>query len=432
MARRVRGVHHTGMAARVEAIHIGARAAFAGPAGLLADVGIRVVDGRIVEIGPAATVRPAADDQRIDFDGLLTPGLVNAHTHLELSDVARPGPLPFDRWALLIGKAGPSDGPAAAAAALKGAEVAWAEGTSHIGDVTTWPAATRAALARTPLRGVSFGEVRGMGARRNLWPDRLRAAAETAGHQPLAAGISPHAPYSLEPAGFRACVAKALAANLRLCCHIAEHADEGRFLQNHTGMLRSLWDTLGGWDANEPAFDGTPVQFANSVGLLSDRLLMAHVNHATDHDLDLIAAHGAHIAFCPRTHAYFGHAPHRYGDMLSRGINVCLGTDSAASGGDVSVLREARFLYRQGATSARTVWDMLTWRGADALGEKSAGRLEIGSRADFCIFPVDSAGRSDDPLSAMLAGEQMPTRWPSHRLDSPPPPPPPPPPSPAA
>ena len=53
------------------------------------------------------------------------------------------------------------------------------------------------------------------------------------------------------------------------------------------------------------------------------------------------------VVYCPRTHAYFGHDPHPYLEMHADGVQVCLGTDSLASNPDLSILEEARFLWRR-------------------------------------------------------------------------------------
>jgi cytosine/adenosine deaminase-related metal-dependent hydrolase len=81
-------------------------------------------------------------------------------------------------------------------------------------------------------------------------------------------------------------------------------------------------------------------------------VLLAHVNYADDADLELLAGSSASVVYCPRTHAFFGHAPHRYREMLARGINVCLGTDSLASNDTLSILDEMRFLRMMDADSS--------------------------------------------------------------------------------
>jgi cytosine/adenosine deaminase-related metal-dependent hydrolase len=96
--------------------------------------------------------------------------------------------------------------------------------------------------------------------------------------------------------------------------------------------------------------------------------------------------------------------------MLRGGINVCLGTDSAASAGDVSILAEAAYLFAQPGSPPppRTVWDMITWRGADALGRPDFGRMERGSRDALYFFRVAPRRALEDELAEILQGSIRP------------------------
>ena len=100
------------------------------------------------------------------------------------------------------------------------------------------------------------------------------------------------------------------------------------FLATHTGELKKLWDFLNFWDEQVPAFDGGPIRYAKTLGLLEIPSILAHVNYCDDEELAILASGRASVIYCPRTHAYFAHPPHRFRDMLGRGINVAIGTDS--------------------------------------------------------------------------------------------------------
>jgi cytosine/adenosine deaminase-related metal-dependent hydrolase len=141
------------------------------------------------------------------------------------------------------------------------------------------------------------------------------------------------------------------------------------------------------------------------LGLLDLRPLLVHCNYVSDSDLDLVAAAGASIAYCPRSHAFFHHEPHRWREMLSRGINVCVGTDSLASNDTLSVLDELRFLGSQDSTiSDGQLLSMGTLAGARALGiADQVGSLEIGKRADFIVLPLIPDG-CRDPAETLLRG----------------------------
>ncbi|MCH7527862.1 MAG: amidohydrolase family protein, partial [Planctomycetes bacterium] len=172
--------------------------------------GILIERGRIVDVGSGKTLDGSPV---VDFgDAIILPGLVNAHTHLELTHCAGkipPGDDLID-WltrlmAFFRARAGGDE--LYASSALAGMRQSLNSGVTTVGDITSLPGTVRPALARGPLRVVSFGEVRAVGRRRHLLEDRLRAAIDRVGDSEyLNAAVSPHAPYSIEPAGIRACL----------------------------------------------------------------------------------------------------------------------------------------------------------------------------------------------------------------------------------
>ena len=382
-------------------------------------------DGVVLRVGGYRAVRgliPRADE--VDFgDALLLPGLVNAHAHLELSD-ARPGPKPvsFGAWlgGVIRARSGLGDRveQAAGEAARRGADESLGFGVTTVGDISKFSAATRPVLAESPLRVVSFGEIQAMAGRRGLLDERLRTATDLrwdgwTDRNRLRVGVSPHAPYTVEPDGYRRCVAWASATHRPICTHLAESPEEADFLRDHDGPLRGIWDAMREWDDAVPRHDdGSPLTFAQRVGLLSTRapVLLAHANYIDDAELDLLAESTASVAFCPRTHAYFGHADHgrhRLPDMLARGINVCVGTDSRASSPDLNLvddLRRVRHDFPE--LSAGEVWSLATWRASVGLGqEDTVGSLSPGRFADFAVFPCETPR---DPLANVLDGDARP------------------------
>ena len=374
---------------------------------LLRDAGVVFNGGIVTAVGPFAAVRQAHPDAAIENlgDALLLPGLVNAHAHLELSDVPRPaGPLGFADWAVKLISTPPGR---LVADVVRDALAASARfGVTTVGDITRDPTAVRPYRSssfsdRPRPRVVSFGEVRAMGERRMLLEGRLRAAAEPSPW--VGVGVSPHAPYSVEPDGYRRCLEVCRSLDLPLMTHLAETAEEAAFLRDHAGPLRRIWDAVGGFDAGVPTFDGGPIRFAASLGLLDyARTLLAHVNYCDDDELAILAAGKASVVYCPRTHAYFGHPPHRWREMLAAGVNVAVGTDSLASSPTLDLLEDLRLLRRLAPeVPAVELWRIGTSRGGAALGLGDVGALRVGSRADCVAFPV----ASDDPLVEVLDGE---------------------------
>jgi cytosine/adenosine deaminase-related metal-dependent hydrolase len=312
------------------------------------------------------------------------PPLVNAHAHLDLTNV---GALPFDGtfadWAGAV-RARRATTPAEVAAAVhEGARRAAAGGTGFIGDIAgsfglAALEALRDAAAETGLQGVGFVEVFGIGqssARgteflRNL---RDRVPAERGG---IRLGVSPHAPYSCDDAVYGA----AAELGLPVATHLAETLDELRFVGDGTGPFADLLKAVGAWTPELRGWGTGPVE--RIYPLLRGRgAALVHLNYLSDAALarladDALGERPCVPVYCPRASAYFGHpaaghAQHRYRELLAAGIPVALGTDSAIVLGDsptISVLDEMRFLHRRDATDPMVLMAMATVHGAQALG----------------------------------------------------------------
>ena len=282
-------------------------------------------------------------------------------------------------------------------------------GVTTIGDITAAPIWTRPALRDAGIRAVSFGEVIAIGTRQGGLDDLLSAAASTAQQtENLRIGISPHAPYTVSPEAMRACADRSRSDALPMCIHLAESREEDAFTRTASGPFAEFLKARGVSDEHITASGVSPVELAERTGVLSPRCVIAHANHVSDDDLDRIARSGASVAYCPRTHAAFGHPPHRFEEMLDRGINVCLGTDSLASNPDLGILGELRFLREKlpDCPSERLI-EMATIRGARALDfEKCAGSLAPGKAADLVVVPLRRA--DDDRWDSILRSGQLP------------------------
>jgi aminodeoxyfutalosine deaminase len=366
-------------------------------------------NGRILAVGRAAELRAQHPQAQIHNAGaaVILPGLINAHTHLELSD-CRCGPPPTNGFAgWLVGmlqrtRITPEEmEQAVKIAVIRGAEQCRRFGVTMVGDISRQCRLSRSLLKDLPLRVVSYGEVQAMAQRRGLLEERLAIAADpsTAGPK-LRVGITPHAPYSVEPDGYRRCLEIARSHHMPLATHLAETTDEAPFLAEHRGSLRDLWDAWLTWDDSVPRFSGGPIRYAQSLGLLDYPTLLAHVNYCDDEEMTILAAGKASVVYCPRTHAYFAHPPHRWRQMLERGINVAIGTDSCASSPDLNLVDEIRLLHRLAPDlPPQELWELITVRAAIALeAQSNVGSLQPGKLADAVIFRTTS----NDPLCEIL------------------------------
>ena len=368
------------------------------------------VDGPVIENGAVvirneriAAVGRANDltaSPVIDYgDAVVCPGFVNAHTHLELTLLAGAAPPPpdFVDWLkrltrLLMEQ--PATEENVVAAVRAGVAQSLAAGVTTIGDITRRPAWSRGPLAASSVRAVSYGEVIAMGRLRTQLHERLEAAASTQHENTrLRIGISPHAPYTVEPDGLRTCAARAMRMGAPLCIHLAETADEEAFTRKGQGRFVEFLQEMGIWDEDIPAAHCSPVELCRSAGILGPKTLIAHGNYVSDPDVRIIAESGASVAYCPRTHHAFGHPPHPFRDLLRAGVNVCIGTDSLASNPSLSILDELRFLCRSHPDLAsHDLMKMGTLRGAVALGfDAEVGSLTVGKAADLVVIPLEAS-----------------------------------------
>lgn len=360
------------------------------------DGAVVIREGRIVAVGRAADLHATPV---IDYgDAVICPGFVNAHTHLELTHLAgKVPPSPdFVNWLkrltdLLMAHAATPENVAEAVGA--GIAQSLAAGVTTIGDITRRPAWSRGPLAASPIRGVSFGEIIAMGRLRIQLNERLEAAASVEYQSNrMRIGISPHAPYTVEPDGLRACAERARRMNAPLCIHLAETAEEATFTRSCSGRFAEFLQAMGIWDEDIPLADCSPVELCRATGVLDRRTVIAHGNYLSDGDIKMIAESGSSAAYCPHTHHAFGHPPHRFREMLRAGINVCVGTDSLASNPSLSILDELRFLYqRHPDMAAHDLMAMGTIRGAAALGYgDKVGSFTVGKAADLVVIPIEA------------------------------------------
>jgi len=402
---------------------------------------VPVENGRlVVETGRIAAVESATGRGRAVTDlgdVALLPGFVNAHTHLELSFCHRGAAFTgsFVEWleSLISLQAQEAADTLLRRSIRDGVRHSLAAGVTALGDVggglrgiEEW--------SQAAIHIVGFLEVLGMGPKRfadhersvrraarlcergeAFWPVAAGAQARgsldgSSGRSLRRLGISPHAPYSTDPSVYRGAIEFALRTGRPICTHLAETREESAFLAGGTGPFRELLERRRLWDGSFDPPACSPVEYAQQLGLLACRPLLAHLNYVTDADLDLLARSSASVAYCPRTHRFFQHDPHRYRDMLLRGINVCIGTDSLASSDSLSVLDELRFLRRQDQTgSGEGLLAMGTIAGARALElDAEVGSLEAGKRADFVTVPLCDPSTAD-PIADLLSGDSKPS-----------------------
>lgn len=374
----------------------------------LRDAAVLVEHDRVVAVGPADQVIPAGVRVR-RHDGVLLPGLVNAHAHLEygpaFADLATSG-LAFPAWLTELGRRRRMlDDTAWLVEARGSAHALLRTGTTCVADVVTHGPGVRGA-SLVGLAGVSYLEA--VGADDDGWPAelaRLLALLEAGGRT---MGLSPHTLYTLSSEAFRDCGRLARERGLRLHPHLAETAEEAELVLAGTGPLRASLERIGlQHDLHGVGSGRTPAEQADHLGGLGPDVHVAHGVHLSASDRALLRERGTAVALCTRSNALLqaGQAP--VAALLAEGSPVALGTDSLASSPDLDLLAEARatreLALLQGASPhglAEALVRAATVGGAAAMGLDGPGRLAVGARADFAIFDVPIGA---DPYDALLA-----------------------------
>ncbi|HVP13570.1 MAG TPA: amidohydrolase family protein [Phycisphaerae bacterium] len=383
--------------------------------GLPIDNGAIAVDeGRLVDVGKARAI--SAGTIHDLGDCILLPGFVNAHTHLELSCYrGMVPPMPLWEWferlmTLIYGPGGPKPGQESV---LAGAAESLAAGVTCVGDISR-TGVHIATLRSSPIRKVCFLELISGAMQPPNDAASLAAMLDQAmtACQPdvLRLGVSPHTLYTVTWSDL--CKAGDLARERRvpLTIHLAETSDEVEWLVHGTGPLA---DMLSKWKlpCASSSIRGSAIELLKMAGLLRLKPLLAHVNYISSREVASLAASQATVVWCPRSHRFFGHEPHRWQKMLAAGINVCIGTDSLASNETLSILDELRFVRRSvPAAEPDLLLEMGTIRGAKGLGlDARIGTLQLGKWADFAVVPWDAHGPRL-PAANLLDGNQCVTR----------------------
>jgi cytosine/adenosine deaminase-related metal-dependent hydrolase len=357
----------------------------------------------IEAVGPLTEVLPAPTHRELGEVALL-PGLVNAHTHLELTHLRGqiPARRPISQWLYALNTRWPA-AHEADGAVEDGAAEALATGTTALADTCHSNRAWRV-LKSTPLRKICFAEVSGVG--RSAGAALVRFRKSLRGIRPsqrLRFGVSPHAPYSTSAEVYQQAVALARKRNWPVSTHLAEAESERQFLLRGSGRLFDFLTRMGLVDSSVTWPGCTPVAFAERMGLFDGPCLLVHVNYVDDAEMKLLAESDATVVYCPRANDYFGRTGHRYAEMLDAGINVALGTEGLASSSSLDMFEEMRRLRVDARVHNQTILRMGTLHGAKALGwADRVGTLEPGKAADWIAvaLPPDVG----DPLEAILTG----------------------------
>lgn len=366
---------------------------------------IAVENGRIKAVGRLSDLRAEYDVPVREFPGcVIMPGLVNAHTHLELThfpswklrkDIDY-SPRTYVDWVVQVIKIRRALSHDELAVSLReGIRMCLEAGTTAVGEILT----DRSLLPQycaSPLAGRLFLEAIGLDpVRCAALKDELEKTLETFSCGDLLPGLSPHAPHTLAHGFLQEVVELARSRSLPAMIHLAESREETAFLHDSSGRIASELYPLAGWEAYiPPPRRTTSTAWLDSLGVLGSRTVAVHCVHVTPSDVGILRERGAMCVLCPRSNDRLdvGKAPAAL--LKKEGIPLALGTDSLASNDSLSMWDEMRFAidaYPAVFTPAELL-EMSTMGAARALQlEGEIGSLEEGKRADFIVVRL---GRS--------------------------------------
>jgi cytosine/adenosine deaminase-related metal-dependent hydrolase len=364
------------------------------------DSWVAVDRGRIVAYGAeGARVRPADGVKAVDLGNVaVMPGLVNAHTHLELSYLRDevPPASEFVKWirgVMAARRARPDpNAPEILDSIGRALEESVACGTAIVGDVSN-TLVTFEPLKKSRVAGVVFYELIRFNA-----PDPegvVNAAWRTIDAlkptNRVHVGLAAHAPHSVAPLVLRA-IRKAIDRDPFAPCsvHLSESAAEVEFIRSGEGPWRTLLEEVGAWDPLWVAPGVSPVQFLDDSGFLDARVLAVHGVQMGTPDLDRLAARGTRLVTCPRSNGHTGAGAPPIAEFYESGVRVAIGTDSLASSPDLSVFAElATMRALAPSVPASRLLESATLEGAKALGfDADYGSIEPGKLSELLIIDV--------------------------------------------
>jgi len=377
---------------------------------------IVISDGKIAWVGRGFAADHPNEPVRDLGDCAVLPGFVNAHAHLDYT-LSRPASDALNLWDWIpqvgFSKSNPpSDGFVRASATIGAARCAQS-GVTCIGD-SSYTGLSSVAIGAVGLRGIVYREFFGQSwgeAYSERFREKLDQAIEAGSRAAglVKVGLSPHSIYSTNREVLELCAEYCAELCIPIAIHAAETRAETQCSRYGTGPIADMRRGFG----FEPMVVGaTPIRFLGEVGLLREGVSLAHCVHVDECEVELIASSGAGVAHCPRSNANLGCGVAPLSELAAAGAVIGLGTDSAASAGNLDFFQEMRFALavhraaRQdaGALTAKKVVEMATVGGAEALGlADQIGTLSAGKRADIIAVRLGEDAFCPDPYLAVLS-----------------------------
>lgn len=373
--------------------------------GINSDIGVVVDNGIIIDVGRFSDVVKNAGNRDVrEFDGIICPALINAHTHLELSSFRKNQfhHSDFVDWVIKLVNARLSMMSADVGPDCRRAKREAEEGgTGFFVNVGNDFDLNRS-LGDNQLFAFEQIGINESSSEKIFARSREIVFAESRVRTALAV----HAPYSVSPS-----LMKSIKSynNLRGCVtsiHLSETVDEVEFVMSGTGRMTDLLNQrVGKWQFNPSGM--SPVEYVDSLGLLDNRTLCVHCVFTDEKDLDIMSKRGSAVSVCVRSNRELsGHVP-ALEKFLQKGVRVLIGTDSLASSPDLDMFSEIAAFYSEfhGVVTPEQVFRSATYDAAEFLGiANSFGSISAGTIAALVYAPFD--GKGEEVLEYLATGAQ--------------------------
>lgn len=365
---------------------------------VIQDGAIAIEDGRIAAIGTRAELEASHSGvDRIDANGgVIFPGLINAHTHvpmvlfrgladdLDLMDWLQNHIFPaeaehVDEEFVRVGTR------LACLEMLRGGITTFVDGYYFEDAIAEEAEACgmRAVLGSTLIDFPAPDN--------KTWDEAVAYARKFVerwrGHPRITAAFGPHSPYTVSAQHLREAHAAAAELDAPVLIHLAEDRGEIEQVTKATGM--------------------TSVDYLESLGILDDRVLAAHMVWPTESEIERLAELGVGVAHCPQSNMKIAAGVAPVPAMIEAGVAVGIGTDGAASNNDLNLWEEIDSAAKLAkvttgdpkALNAHQAMAMATIEGAKAIDmENEIGSLEVGKKADLIVVATDGLHQQPQPV----------------------------------
>jgi aminodeoxyfutalosine deaminase len=367
----------------------------------------------IIAIGRGKTVQGDCFDLG---SGVILPGLINAHTHLELSGLkgridAGLGFLPWVQKILALREIRHDR------QGLETVKNALTEqhrqGIAAVGDWSTSP--DRADLFKnSPLIRCGFHEIIGFSEQNLIIPDSMNKESVPRTLNPGTAfdSLGAHAPHTTSAALLKSAKSWTDKRGLPLSIHTAESQEEEAFLDRGEGPWAQLLRDRGRWDAGWSPPGMSPVAYLDSLGILNASTQCIHLTLAGTEDLKTIKKRLAQVVVCPRSNRFITETLPPLPEMLRLGMHPGLGTDSLASNQDLNLWKEMAFVHRSfPSIPPEAILEMATRNGAESLRlEGRLGSIAPGKSPSLLFLSLSAVPLRDLP-AAILESRGENVQW---------------------